>query len=130
MFDDDFQAAVPAGGGGISWSEVTGTTQTASVNHGYILNNASLVVLTLPSTAAVGDIVPVVGKGAGGWQIAQNSGQKVIWDAGGTAGENETTSGTGGHLDSTEQYDAIELICITANTTWAVRSSKGNISLT
>lgn len=30
-----------------------------SVNNGYIANNASLVTLTLPTTAAVGDIVEV-----------------------------------------------------------------------
>jgi hypothetical protein len=51
------------GGTGMTWSEVTGTSQTASVASGYITNNAGLVTVTLPGTAAVGDIVEVAGKG-------------------------------------------------------------------
>lgn len=117
-------------GGGIAWSEVTGTTQTASVDSGYITNNASLVTITLPTTAAVGKTIRVTGSGAGGWRIAQNTGQKIVWDTGGVAGTNETTTGTGGRLDSGDAYDSIELICITANTTWGVLSSKGNITIT
>jgi len=58
--------------GGISWSEVTGTSQSASVDTGYILNNASLVT-SIPSTAAVGKVVAVAGKGAGGWRVAQKT---------------------------------------------------------
>lgn len=111
------------GGGGITWAEVTGTSQTASVDTGYILNNVGLVTLTLPSTAAVGSVVRVAGKGAGGWRIAQNSGQTIHF------GTEDTTTGTSGNLSSTEQYDAIELLCITANTDFVVLSVQGNIEI-
>lgn len=123
-------SASGGGGGGMTWNEVTGTSQSMAVNNGYIANNASLVTLTLPNTAPVGSVVRVVGKGAGGWRIAQNASEQIIWNEGGVDGVDETTVGTGGRLDSTDDYDAIELICITADTTWTVLSSKGNISIT
>lgn len=112
------------GGGGITWNNVTGTTQAASINNGYIANNAALVTVTLPSTAAVGSVVRVAGAGAGGWRIAQNASQLINF------GTTVTTTGTGGRLDSTNRYDAVELLCVTANTTWTVISSVGNINIT
>ena len=110
-------------GGGITWSEVTGTTQAASVNAGYIANNAGLVTITLPTTAAVGDVVRVTGKGAGGWLIAQNASQ-IIHFLG-----TDTTTGTGGSLASTGTYDGVEIVCVVANTEWVVISSMGNITI-
>jgi hypothetical protein len=109
--------------GVIAWSQVTGTTQSAGVNRGYITNNAALVTVTLPATAAIGNIVQIVGKGAGGWRIAQNSGQVIHF------GNMDTTSGTGGRLDSTSRYDTIQLMCITANSDWSVVTSVGNIEV-
>lgn len=111
-----------AGGGGMTWTEVTGTSQSMAVNNGYILNNGGLVTATLPATAAVGDIVAVVGKGAGGWAIAQNAGDTIHF------GNVNTTTGAGGSLASTNRYDSIELICVTANDDWVVRNSIGNIT--
>jgi len=108
----------------ITWSEVTGTSQSASVNSGYISNNASQVVITLPDTAAVGSILRVTGKGAGGWKIAQNAGETITWDE-----SNSTTTGVGGYLESSDDYDSVELICLTANTLWGILSSKGNITI-
>lgn len=110
--------------GGISWNEVTGTSQTASVDNGYICNNASLVTVTLPDTAALGSVVAITGKGAGGWKVAQNAGETIHWDE-----SNATTTGATGYLQSTDDYDSVRLICITANTTWGVLSSKGNITI-
>jgi type IV secretory pathway VirJ component len=108
----------------LTWTEVTGTSQTASVNRGYITNNAGLVTITLPTTAAVGDTIKITGKGAGGWRLAQNSGETIHF------GDQSTTTGTGGRLDSTHRYDCVELICITANNDWVVASSVGNIGMT
>lgn len=107
----------------VSWTEVTGTSQSASVDNGYIANNAALVTITLPDTAAVGSVVKVVGKGAGGWKVAQNASETIHF------GSSDTTTGTGGYLQSTNQYDAVELVCITANTDWVVISSIGNITV-
>lgn len=105
---------ISAGGAGYNWTEVTGTSQAMSVNSGYIANNALLVTLTLPSTAAVGNSVIVQGKGAGLFAIAQNSGQTIHF------GNVNTTTGILGSITATNQYDSLEIICITANTDWAV----------
>lgn len=113
----------------VTYSEIT-ASQIAVVNAGYITNNTTLITVTLPDIAPLGSIVSVKGSGAGGWKVAQNAGEKIVWDAGGVAGTNETTTGIGGFLLSTDRYDKIELICITANTTWAIKSSHGLISLT
>lgn len=115
--------ATPSGGTGFTWNEVTTTTQTAAVGNGYITNNASLVTVTLPSTAAVGSSVRVAGKGAGGWKIAQNASGIIHFQG------TNTTTGTGGSLASTVTYDAAELICIVANNEWVVVSSMGNITI-
>lgn len=107
----------------LTWSEVTGTSQAAAVQNAYIANNAGLVTITLPTTAAVGQIIRIIGKGAGGWKLAQNASQQVNF------GVVSSTAGTGGYLQSAQRYDAIELVCVTANTTFNVISSQGNITV-
>lgn len=104
------------------WTEVTGTTQSMAVNNGYILNNAGLVTATLPTTAAVGDIIEVCGKGAGGWKIAQNASQLIRY------GIQTTTTGVGGSLNSVTQFDTVRLVCTVANTTFTVLSTQGNLN--
>lgn len=117
-----FQAA-GGGGGGLTWSNVTGTSQAAAANTGYIANNASLVTVTLPATAVVGSIVAVQGSGAGGWTIAQNAGQTIRLSSG------SSTTGVGGSLSSSTRYDVIYLICIIADTDWAYSSGFGNYNV-
>ena len=94
-----------------------------AVDNRYAANNAGLVTLTLPVTAAAGDFVEVFGKGAGGWLIAQNSGQTIH------LGNSATTAGVGGSLASTNQWDNIYIVCVTANTTWSARAPQGNITV-
>lgn len=106
-----------------SWTEVTGTTQAIAVDSGYIANNVGLVTLTLPAVAVVGDSVRVGGKGTGLWRIAQNAGQTIHF------GTSDTTTGVAGSLTAIARYDAIELVCITANTNFLVISSIGNITI-
>lgn len=110
-----------SGGGGITWNEVTGTSQSMAVDNGYIANNASLVTCTLPSTAAVGKVVRVIGLGDGGVKIAQNASQYIRWNE-----SNVSTTGTGGYLQSTDDNDSVELLCTVTNNGWSVLSSKGN----
>jgi hypothetical protein len=112
-----------SGSGGFTWDEVTGTTQAASVNNGYIANNASLVTITLPDTASVGDVVRVTGKGDGGWKIAQNASGIIHF------GNLDTTTGATGYIASTHIRDSVELVCVVANTEWNVISSQGNITV-
>jgi len=112
------------GSTGLAWSEVTGTTQAAAVDSGYITNNAAQVTVTLPDTAALGSIVRICGKGGGGWKLAQNAGEQIIWDE-----ATATTVGATGYLESTDDYDAVEVLCTVADTTWTLLTSKGNITV-
>lgn len=107
----------------LTWSEVTGTSQSMAVGNGYILNNAGLVTATLPAVAALGTVVRVAGKGAGGWRIAQNSGQTIFF------GSSTTTTGTGGSLSSMNRRDCVELLCVTANNDWDVLSVQGSLTV-
>lgn len=111
-------------GGGFAWNEILAVSANMDVDNGYIANNAGLVTLTLPATAAQGSMIKVTGKGAGGWRIAQNALQVIHF------ANNDSTVGVGGRLDSTGQYDSIELVCITANTDWNVLNSTGAITIT
>jgi hypothetical protein len=114
---------IASSSGTSSWTVVTGTSQAMAVDSGYISNNAGLVTLTLPATAAVGSTIQVQGLGAGGWQIAQNASQLIH------IGSQVTTTGTGGYLASTNQYDSLTLLCVVANTTWTVLGgAQGNIT--
>lgn len=110
-------------GGGLTWTDVTGTTQAIAVNNGYTANNAGVVTLTLPATAVYGSLIAVVGKGAGGWTIAQNSGQTIHF------GAVNTTSGATGTLSSTKQYDVVFLLCTVLNTDFTVIDSIGNLTV-
>lgn len=105
---------ISGGGSGYTWTEVTGTSQNMAVNNGYIANNVALVTLTLPATASVGDTIILQGKGTGLYRIAQNAGQTIHF------GSSDTSTGAGGSLTATNRYDSIELICIVANTDFAV----------
>lgn len=110
-------------GASFVWNEVTGTSGNLADLNGYITNNAGLVTMTLPATASIGDRFIVTGKGAGGWKVAQNAGQTI------NMGSSPTTTGVGGSLASTNQFDTIEIVCITANTTFNVINSIGNITV-
>jgi len=116
-------ATVSSGGGGITWNEITGTTGNAEADNGYIANNSSLVTITLPSTCAVGKTIRIAGSGAGGWKLAQNASQVIYF------GDMNTTTGTGGYLASVYRYDQVEILCITADTTFTVIGSMGDITV-
>ena len=107
---ESIKAYVDSSSSGFSWTEVVGTSSAIAVNNAYITNNAGLVTMTLPATAAVGETFAIVGKGAGGWLIAQNAAQIL------QVGSDASTTGAGGSVASTNQYDSIEFVCVTANT--------------
>lgn len=109
----------------MSWVEVTGTSQAMSAGVGYVANNASLVTLTLPATAALGDSIRIVGKGAGLWKIAQNATQQIVF------GKLPATVGTGGSLTALQATDCVALRCTTSGTAtvWTVEASQGNITV-
>lgn len=106
-----------------AWHEVLGVTQALSVQNAYVLNNVALVTATLPATAVLGDTIIIMGKGLGGWKIAQNAGQTIHIEG------SDTTPGAGGYIASTNRYDSVELVCITANTDFVIRNSTGNLTI-
>lgn len=99
----------------LSWHTIAGTSQAAAVNNAYVPTNVALTTITLPATAAVGAEVAVAGEGSGGWVLAANIGQTIKM-----AG---TTTSSGGSLASSETYDAINVVCVVANTTWVVTNA-------
>ena len=109
------------GVGSLVWNDVSGTTQTAAVNSGYIISNASQTTVTLPTTAAEGSVFAVQGKGAGGWILQMATGQ--------TCHFGNTASSSAGSLTSTNQWDSVTIVCVTANVTFAVTSAVGNLTV-
>jgi photosystem II stability/assembly factor-like uncharacterized protein len=58
----------------------TATNIQSLANFGYLAtNDTATVVVTLPVTMRVGETVRVAGSGAGGWTIAQNAGQTILF---------------------------------------------------
>lgn len=104
------------------WTEITGTTQALVAGNRYVANNASLVTFSLPSTAAFGDEFEIVTKSLSGWKLTQNAGQQIQF------GDGSTTAGVGGYIQNTTAGDVVRLLCITADTTFIVLSSMGNLT--
>lgn len=100
------------GGGGLTWGTITGTTQLATVNSGWIPTDVALTTITLPSTAPIGSVVSVQGQGSGGWTI-QAPGAQII-------NVGSTPTSAGGTVSSANRYDAITLVCIVADTEWGM----------
>jgi len=109
--------------GATTFTEVTGTSQAMSTNSRYMANNAGLVTLTLPTTSAIGDIIEIYGKGAGGWTIDYTTNQLVRQG-------NVASTITTGNVASNNQYDCVKLVCLTTNLTWEVSSSQGSLTFT
>lgn len=109
---------------GLATVDQTTGSVTMAVNTQYITDNgASLVTYTLPTTCALGSVFYIVGKSSGGWKVAQNSGQQI------NLGSSPTTLGATGFIASTNQYDGLEIVCITADTTFACRGVQGAITV-
>jgi hypothetical protein len=105
----------------ITWNDQTTTPVAAVAANGYSANNAGLVTINIPATVAFGTVFRVAGNGAGGWLVRFNTGQVANSSTGSTT--------SAGSLASTNRYDCIELLCVTANTTFTVTSSFGNITV-
>lgn len=107
--------------GGIIWNNVSGTTQTAAVNQGYIISNALQTTVTIPNTVAQGSMFAVAGLGAAGWKIQMGTGQVC------NVGSSPTT--TAGTITSTNRYDSIKILCVTADTTFIAIEGWGNLTI-
>ena len=111
--------------GTVSWSVVT-SSQSAVAGHGYICNSAGTLILTLPASGTIGDIIAVTGiNNATGWKIAQNANQVIHF------GRIDTTVGVTGYLQSSLTRDFVQILCAVAgsSTEWQVIDSIGNITI-
>lgn len=114
---------ISASGTGLAWNVITGTTQTMVVNNAYIANNAGLCTFTLPATSTVGDVIYLTGIGTGSWKIVYGASQYI------QIGSNASTVTTG-NIASTNTFDAINLVCTVANTSWqAFNGVEGSITI-
>lgn len=104
---------------GIDWSIITAVSQNASVNNGYITNRAATPVsILLPALFMPGDIVEVMGLGAGGWSLVANLGQNIQWAS--------VSTSVDGSINSDIQYANITVRGLVENTTWSVISVNSN----
>ena len=110
---------------GLVWT-VTVVDASLVAGNGYIANKAGLLTMTLPATAAIGDILEITNMNtAVGWRIAQNANQYI------RLGNNSTTVGVGGYLEATALGDSVKLVCMVAgaSTGWIATSVLGNITI-
>lgn len=107
--------------GAVTWTSVTGATQTLATENGYITNRGAGVTYLLPATANLGDEIKVVGK-LGLSTITQNANQQILISS------SSSSIGVGGSIAGTNVGDCITLICITsgASTVWRAESVVGN----
>jgi hypothetical protein len=111
--------------GSLTWTDVTGATQTLAAANGYITNRSGGVTYTLPASGTLGDLIRIVGL-LGLSTIAQNANQQIV------TGSDSSTIGASGTVVGTNVGDCIELICITAgaSTVWRTSSMMGNWTTT
>jgi hypothetical protein len=98
---------------------------TISANQGYVpTNNGTRVVFTLPTSGIkAGSVFAIAGFGTAGWSIAQNSGQLIHF------GNQITTLGATGGLESVNNFDGLQIVCIEDDSIFTVVYSVGNINL-
>ena len=105
-----------------SWEGVAVNTALVA-NTGYYLTGGGALLMTLPVTAPAGTTIRIAGFASTSWRIVQNAGQSINF------GNLTTTVGAGGYIESQDPSDAIEILCVVANTTWTVLSSVGNLTV-
>lgn len=116
---------IAATGAGFTWA-LTTVDASIVVENGYIANKAGLLTMTLPSTAAIGDVFIITNiNTAVGFRIAQNALQQI------RIGTSTTTIGVTGYLEATALGDTVECVCTTAGTStrWQVIDVIGNITV-
>lgn len=112
---------ITAGGGsGFTWN-VIGANQTLDVNNGYFCTSGATLALLLPPVSALGDTIEITIDGSAGFTVTQGAGQTIKF------GNQITTAGVGGSISTTGQGDTIRIVCQTANLSWNVLSSMGNL---
>lgn len=104
---------------------ISATTLAMVVNTKYLITAGTTCTMTLPATSSAGDVIVVAGAGgaSAGWSLTQNAGQSIEW------GSLTTTVGASGHISSTDNSDGFTIVCVTANTFWALSQPQGNMTI-
>ncbi len=98
---------------GPNWNPISGTSQTAAAGQGYVCLNSAQTTVSLPDVCAFGDTVTVVAYGAGGFLLVPGTFQTI-----------RTPTGTAStSIASAEAQDAVEVVCVVANSTWQTLNS-------
>ncbi len=123
-FADTLKFRQPSASGAnyYTWNSISATSQALVTGNAYIPTSGSLTTFTLPTSPGIGDHYIILGRGAGGWTMAQNASQTVY------IGLRSTTTGTGGSLSSNNNRDAIEILCVAANE-FEIVNVLGNITV-
>ena len=106
---------------GIIWNIVNATTNI-SPNCGYISNQPGTINFYLPTQCNIGDMIYIATQGQSSiaeWTINQNAGQQIF------SGASASTPGVSGGLYNNNQWDSVILVCVTANTQFAVLGGTG-----
>jgi hypothetical protein len=101
----------------VPYINVTTTSQTMALNTFYIANNAGLVTFTPPAVCAVGTVFAVQGAGAGGWSINLATNSQTF---------NYGSSAATTAIASSNQFDAVQFVCVIANSAFALIDAVGN----
>lgn len=109
----------------VTWTVAT-TDLTMAAMRGYVNKNATpanKTLFTLPAVAAIGDTYSIIGFTTGGFRVVQQANQSIQF------GATSSTVGAAGYVEFIDQHDCITIVCITANTGFAVVSSQGNFTV-
>jgi len=117
---------IAAPGGALTWSAKTASF-AAAIHNGYSVNSTvSTVTITLPTVAALGDVIEVVG-------LVGATQQWVMQIAGtGTMTFGSITGAATGTLTSTTPQDSARIICSVGsgtNPAWQVVYAVGNLTV-
>jgi hypothetical protein len=107
----------------LPWLTISAASYQLTTNTGYFINRPSLVMLTMPVSSNVGDIISITSINSGGFQIAQQDGMNILF------GNKYTSTGAAGYLSSTLLGDCIDLRCAIPGSLWVVRNPQGNINV-
>lgn len=123
--NNDQWAAIGGGGGSITPVFVEDNTEMES-NHMYIVDSVDSVLLNLPSFPDFGDVIEILGVGAGLWTVTQDTfdGTTQV-----RLGNVTTTQGFTGTMTSTAQGDGVRMVYI-GDGLWQVNPApQGNLNL-
>ncbi len=116
--------------GNAAWQAIPGASNyvvmavdfTAVPNVNYLITGGSLVTVTLPAVCPQGAVIKIAGFGAGGWVLAQQNLQQILF------GDQQTSIGSGGGLSSTYFTDCVDVVCGVSNLTFTVVKPLGNVN--